>query len=71
MAPFKNPSLLTLMSTLIYGKVNVEETCSQAVLTISGLITYSTTELGMTSSHRLSHRHHNKERETSATILLD
>ena len=58
------------MSMLFDGEVNVEGRCSQAVLTISGLVTYNTRKLRKPNSRCLNHRHHHKERETYVALYF-
>ena len=64
-----SPFLLAL-SILIDGEVNIEEKCSQAVLTLSDMSTYNTRKLKK-SNHTLNHRHHKTERETPVTMYVD
>ena len=54
--------MLALISMLIYGEVNIERKCNQAVSTLSGIDTYNTRKL-KNSTHALNHRHHKKECE--------
>ena len=63
-----SPYLLALMSMLIDGVANVEGKCSQAVLTLSGLVTFNARKVRTPSN--LNHRHHKKERETPVSIYL-
>ena len=62
-----SPFLLALVSMLIDEEVNAKGKCSQAVLTLSGMVTYNTQKLKK-STHALSHRHHKRERKTLVTI---
>ena len=64
-----SPFLLALMSMLIDGEVNMEGRCSQAVLTLSGMVTYNARKLKK-STRSLNRRHHKKERETSVTMYV-
>ena len=63
-----SPFLLAL-SILIDSEVNIEEKCSQAVLTLSDMSTYNTRKLKK-SNHTLNHRHHKTERETPVTMYV-
>ena len=67
-----SPFLLSLVSMLIDGEVNSEGNCSQAALTVAGLVTFNSRTLKKTQSRSLSHRrrHHKKERETSVSIYV-
>ena len=65
-----SPFPLALMSMLIDGKVNFEGKCSQAVLTLSAMVTYNTRKLKK-STYALNHRHHKRERETPVTTHVD
>ena len=62
-----SPFILALISMLIDGKVNIYRKCSQAVFTLSGIVTYNTRNLKK-STHALSHCHHKRECQTSVTV---
>ena len=64
-----SPFLLVLLSMLINGEVNIKEKCSQAVLTLSGMVKYNTQKLKK-STHALNHRHHKRERETPVSMYV-
>ena len=63
-----SPFLLSLMSMLIDGEVNLEGKCSQAVLTVAGLVTHNARKLRKPTGQLLNRRHHKKERETPISI---
>ena len=69
---YLSPFLLMLISMLIDGEVNNEGNCSQAALTVSGLVTFNARKLKRKSKKEstLEHRHHKKERETSTSIYV-
>ena len=62
-----SPFLLVLGSMLINGEVNVEEKCSQAVMTLSGMVTCNTPNLKK-STHALHHHHHKRKHKIPVTI---
>ena len=64
-----SPFLLAMISMLINGEVNIEGKCSQAVLTLSGKVTYNTRKLKK-STHALNHRHNKRERGTPVTMYV-
>ena len=64
-----SPFLLALMSMLIDGEVNIKGKCSQAVLTLSGIVTYNTRKLKK-STHVLNHGHHKRERGKPVTMYV-
>ena len=54
---------------LINGEVNVEEKFAQAVLTLSGMVTYTTRKL-KEPPHTLNHRHYEMEYKTPVTVYV-
>ena len=52
------------------GDVNVEGKCSQAALTVAGLVTFNIRKLRKTTGRSITHRRHKKERETSVSIYI-
>ena len=65
---YLSPFLLSLLSMLIDGEINTEGKCSQAALTVAGLVTFNARSLKRNRQQNIVHRHHNKERETSTSI---
>ena len=57
------------MGMFIDGDVNIEGKCSQAVLTLSGMVTYNTQKLKK-SIHALNHSHYKRERKTPITMYV-
>ena len=55
---------------LIDGEINTEETCSQAALTVAGLVTFNARTITKKRTRSYSHRHHIKDRETSSNIYV-
>ena len=64
-----SPFLFALMNMLTDCEVNIEGKCRQAVLSLSGMVTYNTGKLKK-STHALNHRHHKRERETPVTMYV-
>ena len=63
-----SPFLLSLTSMLVDGEINTEGKCSQAALTVAGLITYNIRTIKRPRITNLDNRHHDKEKETSINI---
>ena len=64
-----SPFLLALKSMLPGGEVNIKIKCSQAVLALSGIVTYNIRKLKK-STHALKHRHHKREHKTPVTMYV-
>ena len=54
---------------LINGEVNIEGKFAQAVLTLSGMVTYTTRKLKK-PPHALNHRHYEMEYKTPVTVYV-
>ena len=65
-----SPFLLSLASMLVDGEINTEGKCSQAALTVAGLITYNFRTIKTPRITNLDNRHHDKEEETSINIYV-
>ena len=65
-----SPFLLSLTSMLVDGEINTEGKCSQAALTVAGLITYNIRTIKRPRITNLDNRHHDKENETSINIYV-
>ena len=66
-----SPFLLSLTSMLVDGEINTEEKCSQAALTVAGLITYNIRTIKRPRIRNLDDRHHDKKREHQLILALD
>ena len=66
-----SPFLLSLTSMLVDGEINTEEKCSQAALTVAGLITYNIRTIKRPRIRNLDNRHHDKKREHQLIFALD
>ena len=62
--------LLSLTSMLVDGEINIEGKCSQAALTVVGLITYNIRTIKRLRITNLNNRHHDKKKETSINIYV-
>ena len=65
-----SPFLLSLTSMLVDGEINTEGKCSQAALTVAGLITYNIRTIKRPRITNLNNHHHDKEKETSINIYV-
>ena len=65
-----SPFLLSLTSMLVDGQINTEGKCSQAALTVAGLITYNIRTIKRPRITNLNNHHHDKEKETSVNIYV-
>ena len=63
-----SPFLLSLTSMLVDGEINTEGKCSQAALTVAGLISYKIRTIKRPRITNLDNRHHEKEKETSINV---
>ena len=63
-----SPFLLSLTSMLVDGEINTEGKCSQAALTVAGLISYKIRTIKRPRITKLDNRHHEKEKETSINV---
>ena len=55
---------------LVDGEINTEGKCSQAALTVAGLITYNIRTIQRPRITNLDNRHHDNEKKTSINIFI-
>ena len=65
-----SPFLISLTIILGDGEINIEGKCSQAALTVAGLIAYNIRTVKRPRIINLDNRHHVKEKKTSVNIYV-
>ena len=66
-----SPLLLATISLLIDGEMKTKNrSCSQAAMTVSGLITFNIHKLQKSPNSNIIHRRHNKKQETPVSIYV-